>query len=66
MGRNGCPRGRRLQWEVGALEGVFSSALDPSEAGGGGGEEQSQSLSPPHTCPLPSSPTSVTFNDAEA
>ena len=34
MGRNGCPRGRRLQWEVGALEGVFSSALDPSEAGG--------------------------------
>ena len=36
VGRNGCPSGRRLQWEVRALEGVFSSALDPSEGGGEG------------------------------
>lgn len=50
VGRNGCPSGRRLQWEVRALEGVFSSALDPSE---GGGEGQSQYPSSPTHLPHP-------------
>lgn len=45
---NGCPRGKKLRLGVGALEGVVSSALDPSE-----GEEQSQSPSPLAHSPLP-------------
>lgn len=49
--------GRWGHWKV-----VFSSALDPSGAGRG----RVSTLAPPHTCPLLSSPTSVTFNDAEA
>ena len=48
MAGNGCPRGKKLQLGVGALEGVVSSALDPSE-----GEEQSQSPSPLAHSPLP-------------
>ena len=55
MGRNGCPRGRRLQWEVGALEGVFSSALDPSEAGGWGRSRVSP-LAPHTLAPSPPPP----------